>query len=448
VAKSDVAGDRRDNKAIDIVTVLARETIFALSSGAPPAGLAVIRISGETAGSALMALSGRQLPTPRRAVLTVLSSSQSGVLDQALTLWFPGPHSATGEDVVELHLHGGRAVVAAVLSALAAMTNLRPAEPGEFTRRAFENGCLDYAQVEGLGDLLEADTEAQRRNAIAQTGGGLTLMVTQWDAALAHIAARVEALIDFSDEDDVTANYGDDVRPAIETIVREISSRLNDPPAERLRDGLRIVIIGPPNAGKSTLLNRLVSRDAAIVSPTAGTTRDTIEVSVNLRGLPLNFIDTAGVRVSPGDNIEAVGIARAREAAATADIILALAPLDIDCGTASIIRVHAKCDIAPNNGGGIAVSALEDIGMTALVDEIVSIASRRLPSPDRVALNNRHRAVLAEAVIALTDALCVEDEILIAENLRRARASIGKITGHGDTETMLDALFGAFCIGK
>ena len=299
-----------------------RDTIFALSSGRPPAAIAVVRISGPRAGEALRILSGK-IPSPRQAALARIRDPQTGeVIDQALALWFPAPASETGEDVAELQLHGGRAVIAAVLAALGCIEGLRPAEAGEFTRRGFENGKLDLTAVEGLADLVSAETEGQRRQAFRQLTGFLGKRAESWRQRLIQALALVEARIDFSDEADVPENL---VAPAL-TIARALDAEIGAALAdggrgERLLDGLVVAIAGPPNAGKSTLLNRLAKREAAIVSPYAGTTRDVIEVHLDLAGWPLTLLDTAGIRETH-DPVEQEGVRRARERAAGADLVL------------------------------------------------------------------------------------------------------------------------------
>jgi tRNA modification GTPase len=300
---------------------VARDTIYALSSGRPPAAIAVMRISGPRAGEALNALIGR-IPGPRNAALARVRGRDGEIIDQALALWFPGPQSETGEDVAELQLHGGRAIIAAVMAALSDMEGLRPAEAGEFTRRAFENGKLDLTAVEGLADLVMAETEAQRRQAFRQMTGGLGERAEKWRAQLIQALALVEARIDFSDEADVPQDL---VTPALQiahALESEIASVLADGRCgERLREGFVVAIAGPPNAGKSTLLNRIAKRDVAIVSPYAGTTRDVIEIHLDLRGLPVTLLDTAGIRETE-DPVELEGVRRARERAAAADLIL------------------------------------------------------------------------------------------------------------------------------
>ncbi|MCZ8173481.1 MAG: tRNA uridine-5-carboxymethylaminomethyl(34) synthesis GTPase MnmE, partial [Brevundimonas sp.] len=300
------------------------ETIFALSSGAPPAAIAVVRISGPTARTALMALAGR-VPPERRAVAAMLRDGAGEVLDRALVLWLPGPNTATGQDTAELHLHGGRAVVAAVSAALAALPGLRAAEPGEFTRRAFANGRIDLAEAEGLADLLTAETELQRRSALAMAGGALSRTVEGWRERLLALSAAVEAVLDFADEDDV-AVLPADFLTRIDSLRLEIATWLSRPRAEVLREGFRVVIAGPPNAGKSTLFNVLVQDEAAIATPIAGTTRDVLTRPVGYQGVPFLFADTAGLHDTTDDMVEAIGIERALDALDRADLVLWLGP--------------------------------------------------------------------------------------------------------------------------
>jgi tRNA modification GTPase len=420
-------------------------TIFAVSSGAPPAAIAVMRISGPDADAALRALNAGALPEPRRAVLRTLSVDDVA-LDDALVLRFPGPNSATGEDLVELHLHGGRATIAAVSAALAAIPGLRPAEPGEFTRRAFLNERMDLAQAEGLADLLAAETEHQRRSALAMASGGLSARVEALRDALLAASARVEAAIDFADEDDVSP--WPERAEALLSLASRLGVLIAQPPAERLRDGVRIAIAGPPNAGKSTLINSLVSREAAITSPIAGTTRDVIEVPVQLRGLPLVFIDTAGLRGATEDSIEAIGIARAEAIVAAADLVLWLGE-GVAPDRGGVIGIRAKADLGgASDDVRLAVSALTGAGMSALIDVIVAAAKAVLPPPDAIALNARQRACLSEVANECSAAAETNDLILAAEHLRHARLSLDRLTGRAGVEDMLDALFGTFCIGK
>ena len=422
------------------------DTIFALSSGAPPAAIAVMRVSGPDADAALGALSAKALPEPRYAALRTLRAGEQQ-LDTALVIRFPGPESATGEDLVELHLHGGRATVAAVSAALAQMPGLRPAEPGEFTRRAFGHGRMDLSEAEGLSDLLAAETERQRRAALAMASGGLSRIVEGLRGELLAASARVEAAIDFADEDDVSP--WPERASVLNAMATQIDALLANPPAERLRDGVRIAIAGPPNAGKSTLINALVSRDAAIVSPLAGTTRDVIEVPVQVDGLPLVFIDTAGLRDETDDSIEAIGIARAEAIVASSDLVLWLGDPTVAPDRSGVIAILAKADLpAVLADTRLAVSALTGEGMAALVETITTAAKAVLPAPDAIALNARQRACLVDMSSEACAAATTDDLILSAEHLRRARLALDRLTGRAGVEDMLDALFKTFCIGK
>jgi len=439
VAVAARTGDRRGQ------TLTKAATIFALSSGAPPAGIAVVRISGPDAGTALTRLTRKPLPQPRLATLATIRATDDDVLDRGLVLWFPGPASVTGEDIAELHLHGGRAVVAAVIAALETMSELRPAEAGEFTRRAFENGRMDYAEAEALGDLLRAETEAQRRNAMAQFEGGLAWMVGAWQARLVDLSAQIEALVDHSDEDDVDETIWPVLIAQASAVRDDIGLALDAPPAERLHDGFRIVVAGRPNAGKSSLINALSGRDVAIVSSEAGTTRDVIEVPLIWDGIPVILTDTAGLRSDPDGPVEEIGISRAITVAAAADIVIALDESVTVDGIA--VRVSTKADLG-GHGEGLRVSARTGEGLVALKAELTARLQTMLPAGDRVALNARHRAALRDAVAALNELTDQPDVVLQAESLRVARSALDRVTGAGDTETMLDALFGRFCIGK
>lgn len=426
-----------------------RPTIFARSTGALPSAIAIIRISGPLAGSVLQSLTDRALPRPRAAVVRHLKDPDTGrQLDTALVLWLPGPQTATGDDMVELHCHGGRAVVAAVERTLAARDGLEPAEPGAFTRRAFENGRIDLSQVEGLADLLAAETERQRVAALVLAEGGLRREVEKWQASLLQLAARAEAQIDFADESDVGLSDGalqDDCR----ALAAVLENLLANPPAERLRDGIRIGIAGPPNAGKSTLLNAMVGRAAAIASPIAGTTRDVIETPVSLSGIPILFIDMAGLREHTDDPIEAIGIARAEDAIDRSDIVLWLGDPARAPQRNHVLCVRAKCDL----GGEmlselISVSALTGQNMATLVEAIKTLAQDLLPGIGKLSLTAAQQSHVVASMVALLRAGEQEDDVLRAEDLRVAMRALDRITGAADTEAMLDTLFGRFCIGK
>jgi tRNA modification GTPase len=421
------------------------DTIYAVSSGAPPAAIAVLRLSGAGAFGAVRALAG-DVPEPRRAALRALRHDGE-LLDRALVLVFPGPDSATGENVAELHLHGGRAVVRAVEAALSAMPGLRAAEPGEFTRRALEHGRIDLSEAEGLGDLLMAETEAQRRAAIRSAEGAVRREVEGWAARLLMLSAQVEAILDHSDEDDVGGDVAP-IRADATMLANAIEAVVAGPTVERLRDGIRIVLAGPPNAGKSTLLNAMAERDAAIVSPIAGTTRDRIEAPVVRDGVAWLLIDTAGLAEAPGDAIEAIGVERAKQALASADVTLWLGD---DAPPGEAIRVHARADAPGRNSaptGSVAVSARTGAGLDALWRELGERARGLLPSGDRVAFNQRQRDLCASAARSIREAAGEHDLLLIAEHLRAARRAFDAVTGRADVEAMLDALFARFCIGK
>jgi tRNA modification GTPase len=426
-----------------------RATIYALSSGSPPAAIAVVRISGSAALGALEHLVG-SLPSPKVAKLAALRDAEGGVLDRALILRHDAPASPTGEDVAELHLHGGRAVVSAVLEALAAMPGLREAEPGEFTRRAFENGRIDLAEAEGLADLLAAETQSQRRAALAMAGGGLSRKVAGWRERLLALAAQVEAVIDFSDEGEVgeALPRGWEVERA--ALAGEIGALLSRPPAERLREGVRVVIAGPPNAGKSSLLNWLAGRQAAITSAIAGTTRDVIEAPTAIGGAPFLLVDTAGLRQS-GDEIEAIGVGLAQRSIAEADMLLWLGDPAACPQPHRALIVQMKIDLTgPERRPGvdIGVSAETGEGMDELISLLVARARELLPQEGEVTANARQRAALAGTVEGLAAAAAVDDLVLCAESLRGARLTLDRIVGRSGVEDMLDALFGRFCLGK
>ena len=457
------------------------DTIFALSSGRPPAAVAVVRISGPLARAALEKLIGR-VPQPRKAALARVRDPATGeLIDEALALWFPGPRSETGEDIAELQLHGGRAIVAAVLAALEKLGGFRMAEPGEFTRRAFENGRIDLTQVEALADLVFAETQAQRRQALAQFGGLLGNRAEAWRQQAIEALAFVEAGIDFSDEADVP---GDMIARAL-AIVRPLKSEIAQAVAsadrgERLRDGLWVVIAGPPNAGKSTLLNRIARRDAAIVSPSPCTTRDVIEVHLDLGGYPVNLNDTAGIREAATDPVEHEGMRRARTAAERADLVLWLVdasvpdapmsaanhavPVGTTCWTVlnkidlvPVNRVNqsrARFPGIPGTESGVfhAISAASGDGIDALVAAISTFAQSVFPAEPALVTRARQRTILSEVVDALGGACDLAGEgageELVAEQLRHAVAGLGRLTGRVDVEDILDVIFRDFCIGK
>lgn len=423
------------------------DTIFALSSGSPPAAIAVLRVSGPDAGTALARLTG-SMAEPRRASYRTLRDLGGVVLDRALVLWFPGPETATGEDLAEFHLHGGRAVVAAVETVLAGLPKLRRATPGEFTRRAFANGRIDLAEAEGLADLLSAETELQRRSAMAMAGGAFSKKVEVWRNRVLAASAAVEAVLDFGDEDDVAELPADFVRN-LQVFHVELSDWLERPRAERLKEGFRIVLAGPPNAGKSTLFNALVEDEAAITAPLAGTTRDVLTRPVALGGVPIVFADTAGLREHVGDEVEAIGVSRARAALDDADLILWLGPEGE--GPESAWEIAAQSDRPGTQGKQRPrhrVSAVTGEGLDGLRRDLAATAARAMPRPGDAALNRRQHALVADAASALAAAASETDPLLTAESLRLARVSFDALIGRATTEDMLDALFGRFCIGK
>jgi tRNA modification GTPase len=450
-------------------------TIFALSSGRPPAAIAVVRVSGPRAGVALEKLIGR-IPEPRKAKLArVRDPANAETIDEALALWFPAPHSETGEDVAELQLHGGQAVVAAVLDALGKIEGCRLAEPGEFTRRAFENGKLDLTAVEGLADLIAAETPAQRRQAFRQLKGLIGDRAEAWRRRLIEALALVEARIDFSDEADVPENLIGPAVQAAQQLRDEIAAALADKGrGERLREGLVVAIAGPPNAGKSTLFNRVARREAAIVSPYAGTTRDVIEVQLDLGGYPVTLLDTAGIRDSD-DPVEQEGVRRARARAAEADLGLWVTDVSARGGAADqrseqfpdseVWLIENKIDLAVQKCGGShiskdeyrfssSISAMTGQGTDPLIAALSAFAKDYFASTDSAIVTRaRHRRALEATVAALDRAVAQAaktgaPEELIAEELRAAATSLGRLTGRVDVEDILDVIFRDFCIGK
>ena len=466
------------------------DTIAALATGAGRAGVAVIRLSGPEAGAALSALTARALPTPRMATREAFCDPRTGLsLDDGLALWFPGPASFTGEDVAELHIHGGPAVIAAIIDAALSQPGVRPAEPGEFTRRAFENGKLDLAEAEGLADLVDAETEGQRRQALRQRRGALSSVYEDWRARLIEAAALMEAEIDFPDED-LPGALAQRAGPILASLSADMGSHLNDAHrGERIRDGFRIAIIGPPNAGKSSLLNALAQREAAIVSDIPGTTRDVVEVRLVLGGFPVWIADTAGLREA-ADAIEAEGVRRALARAEEADLRIGVveagadAPGDLSGALrADDVLVVSKIDTHPRHPGAArsgepgtqvqphqsvgpwvpdhasGASGMTRVGVSArsgeglrelevLLTQRVTEALGREEAP--VLTRARHRRLVQDAQLAIVgaQAAIVCGPELAAEDVRRAAHAIGRLTGRIDVEDLLDEIFSSFCIGK
>jgi tRNA modification GTPase len=435
------------------------QTIFALSSGRPPSAIAIVRVSGPAAGPALELAAGK-VPTPRIATRALLRDANAQPIDDAVVLWFPGPASATGEDIAEFHIHGGRAVLASLFTALSSIENVRAAEPGEFTRRAFENGKLDLTEAEGLDDLIHADTDRQRRQALRQLKGLLGDKARNWRAQIIEAAAVIEAGIDFSDEGDVPAELMASALAKIKALLREITEVLAaQGRTERLRDGLVVAIAGPPNVGKSTLMNQLARREVAIVSPHAGTTRDIIEVQLDLDGYPVTVIDTAGIRETD-DPVEQEGVRRARGRAAEADLVLWLTDAD---GTrppaesdAPTWIVRNKIDLGSTAASKpsesmFAISANRGDGLAELIAALVEFAHEFFGSAEAGLIGRqRQRDLLQQAAVSLQRSITVmgKGEELAAEDLRSAAYALGRLLGQVDVEDILDVIFRDFCIGK
>ena len=423
------------------------DTIFALSSGRPPAAIAVIRLSGPLAHDAARTLAG-SLPEARTAALRRLRHPRSGdMLDDALVLRFDGRASSTGEDSVELHCHGGRAVIDAVLAALDEVQGLRVAAPGEFTRRAFENGRIDLTEAEGLADLLEAETETQRKAALALAEGGLRKQIEVWQDAVLSLCAEAERAIDY-DEDNVPLD------PMLLRKCRELAAQFGEwlarPRIERLKDGVRVVVAGPPNAGKSSLINAIAGEERAIVTDVPGTTRDHIEVPLSLGGVPILLTDTAGLRATD-DQVEAIGVERAVKLVEAADILVWLGePYDVP-DHVRLIEVHARADQADRvitPAGSLAVSSVTHAGVKQLLERIEALARSLVPAEDQIALNRRQAALIDNASDALDAAALATDLVVVAEGLRQARVALDRLTGRAGVEELLDSLFGRFCLGK
>jgi tRNA modification GTPase len=450
------------------------QTIFALSSGRPPAAIAIVRVSGSDAGKVIEGLAGR-LPSPRMATRALIRDRDGEPIDDAVVLWFPGPASATGEDVAEFHIHGGRAVLTALIATLSSFDNVRPAEPGEFTRRAFEYGKIDLTEAEGLDDLIHADTDRQRRQALRQLNGLLGARARDWRRQIIEAQALIEAGIDFADEGDVPHDLLAPAFARIAKLADEIEAVLAaQGRSERLRDGLVVAIAGPPNVGKSTLMNRLARREVAIVSPHAGTTRDVIEVHLDLDGYPVTVIDTAGIRDSD-DPIEQEGVRRAQARAAEADLVLWLsvddqAAVDGEVRSeAPLWRVRNKIDLAavdaaerePKNleanlwqaspHASFAISAQRGDGEADLVAALAGFAATFFGAGEQATITRqRHRDLLRDAARMLRCSISDGErgDELIAEDLRSASTALGRLLGQVDVEDVLDALFRDFCIGK
>lgn len=428
------------------------DTIYALASARGKAGVSVIRVSGVKARDVLRDIAG-DVPEPRRASLRRLRDENGRTLDEALVLSFDRGASFTGEASAELHVHGGAAVVSAVLDRLARIPGCRLAEPGEFTRRALENDRLDLSQVEGLGELIEAETEAQRILAMRVFSGALGTKVEAWRCALVSAAASLEATMDFADEE-VPENAADGVADLIRTVIRELRDEIRgSAAAERLRDGYEVAIVGPPNIGKSTLLNRLAGRDAALTSELAGTTRDVVEVRMDLRGLPVTLLDTAGLRETE-DSVETMGIERARARAEAADLRIFLVENadsgpEIDAASEDVVAV-GKADLGA--GRAFAVSGLTGEGVDELIERVVSTLETRAGAA-MTATRERHRNAMTSALERLEEAAerlseeSRETEV-IAEEIRAGIRSLESLVGRVDVDHVLDEVFARFCIGK
>ncbi|HEY4172412.1 MAG TPA: tRNA uridine-5-carboxymethylaminomethyl(34) synthesis GTPase MnmE [Rhodopila sp.] len=426
------------------------DTIFALASGSARAAIAVIRLSGPVAGPAVAGLCGGVLPTPRHASLRRLRDPSGAMLDHALVLWMPGPGTYTGEDSAELHVHGGRAVIDGVAGALTE-AGLRPAEPGEFTRRAFLNGRMDLVEAEAVHDLVAAETEAQRKQALRQLEGALGALYQDWADRLRGILAYQEALIDFPDED-LPPDVEDRLVATLRAVRIEIGTHLDDAGrGEKLREGLFFAITGAPNVGKSTLINALADRDVAIVSDIPGTTRDALETRVVLGGVPVTLVDTAGLRDTT-DPIEVEGVRRAIARAEEADLVMTV----VEAGQVSIpvvsgsLLVANKADLGlPGPDGAVRISAKTGLGMDTLRARLAEAARAMTESSGPPPLTRfRHRAALLEAADHLDAAERADLPELRGEDLRLAMRALGRITGHVGVEDILDTVFSKFCIGK
>ncbi|HEV7435774.1 MAG TPA: tRNA uridine-5-carboxymethylaminomethyl(34) synthesis GTPase MnmE [Pseudorhizobium sp.] len=430
------------------------DTIFALSSGSPPAGVAVIRLSGPKACAALQKLTLQALPAPRAASLRRVFSQSGFLLDEVLVLLFRAPHSFTGEDIVELHSHGSRAVVSALLGELESMDGLRMAEAGEFSRRSFEHGRLDLVEVEGLAELISAETEMQRRLAVEQSFGGQSEIYNAWARGLTHARAMIEAELDFADEDDVPGSVAEQIVDEIVTLHRALKEHVSAAGAgEIIRDGYKVAIVGPPNAGKSSLLNALADRDVAIVTEVAGTTRDVISVDLDLEGFLVKLYDTAGLRESM-DVVEQEGIRRARKLIEQADLVLFLQEIGSSTNQSfsaegkEIVRVGSKSDLwGASPEFDLCISVNADVGLSEL-RRLILERVKAVWAGSAVPTRKRQLDLLQQASNFIEEALKANVLELRAEFLRAAANSLGRITGAVDVEELLDVIFSQFCIGK
>ena len=437
------------------------DTIFALSSGAGMAAVAVVRLSGPGAGEALRRLTKGKLPAPRKLVLRTLRSPENDMpIDQALVVWLPGPATFTGEDMVELHVHGSRAVIDLLLDTLGRMEGLRPAERGEFTRRAMLSGRMDLLEVEGLADLLRAETRAQHRLALQALRGEGSRRAQTWRRHLVALLALFEAAIDFIDEEDVAAQALAQVDSLLQQVVADMRAAIDaSRPAERMREGVRVAIAGPPNAGKSSLLNWLAGREVAIVSDMPGTTRDVLEARLDLDGIPVTVFDTAGLREDTSDRVEAIGIDRARRTLAQADVILWMQAPDVEEITAPdidspLIRIWNKADIdsSPKQlGEWLVVSVKRESGLHTLLDVLRQEVRARFGQTESALFARARQRQAIERAVAELEALLGHSDIpveLAAEHVRRAVRALDELIGRVDVEDLLDHIFAEFCIGK
>ena len=433
-----------------------QDTIFALSSGGLPSGVAVVRVSGPAVCEVVRVIVGTMPPARVVSLKKIRSRNGELVIDEGLVFWFEGPASFTGEDCAEFQLHGGRAIVASFLENLGAFDGCRMAEPGEFSKRAFENGKFDLTEIEGLSDLIAADSEEQRKQAIIQSSGKFRDRLEAWRDEIVRYRALIEAELDFSDEDDVPGSVSSVVWSGVEKLTKNIAICLDDAHrGEIIREGFRVALMGPPNAGKSSLLNALAIRDVAIVSEEAGTTRDLLEVRLDISGYPVVVIDTAGIR-DTDSSIEKEGIRRAFNAGRAADLVLWLIPADeevreLPADIENAIIVRTKADLVRDISGGLSCSVHRADGL----DGLIAFLSERVlgalsSSSSNIITRHRHRAELTKCVDHLKNGFLKSDTDIIfaAEDLRLAGDCIGRITGRIDVEDLLDLIFSEFCIGK